>query len=374
MRSEPVFRQLMKAFLLAVFWALTVPASPGANLKPETLKAWQVYADATEHRIAQELSSERKFLAQDFQAKIDPAADRQALYKGDLLAYKMESRNSQGEKIQVPEGMIHHWGGSVFIPGVDLAFVFSRVADPTAQEIRQEDVLQSKVLVRKPGYLRLFLKLQRSKIVTVVYNTEHEIQYQRRSENRAWSNSKAVKIAELANPNSPEETEKPQGQDRGFLWRLNSYWRYEQTNGGVIVECESISLSRALPKALQVLIRPIIDSVAKESMQRTLESLRERILLGSRGRQEGMELSGRGISCYMDLLPKMQVNIILSDHNVEKAVETIIEAARTGKKGDGLIIIYPVEFAIRIRTGERGADALMVANDINIRRSERESG
>lgn len=124
MRSEPVFRQLMKAFLLAVFWALTVPASPGANLKPETLKAWQVYAEATEHRIAQELSSERKFLAQDFQAKIDPAADRQALYKGDLLAYKMESRNSQGEKIQVPEGMIHHWGGSVFIPGVDLAFVF----------------------------------------------------------------------------------------------------------------------------------------------------------------------------------------------------------------------------------------------------------
>lgn len=297
MRSEPVFRQLMKAFLLAVFWALIVPASPGANLKPETLKAWQEYAEATEHRIAQELSAQNKFLAQDFQPDLKTAAERQAMHKGGIPVVKMESRNSQGEQIQVPEGMIHHWRGSVFIPGVDLAFVFSRVADPTAQEIRQEDVLQSKVLVRKPCYLRLFLKLQRSKIVTVVYNTEHEIQYQRRSENRAWSNSRAVKIAELANPNSPEETEKPQGQDRGFLWRLNSYWKYEQTNGGVIVECESISLSRALPKALQVLIRPIIDSVAKESMQRTLESLRERILLGGRERQEGMELSGRGISC-----------------------------------------------------------------------------
>jgi hypothetical protein len=224
------------------------------------------------------LSSETKFLAQDFQPAVNPAADRQALYQGDILTVKMESRNVQREKIRVPDGMIHHWRGSVFIPGVDLAYVFSRVADPTAQEIRQEDVLQSKVLARKPGYLRLFLKLQRSKIVTVVYNTEHEVQYQSRSESQAWSNSRAVRIAELANANSPEEREKPEGQDRGFLWRLNSYWRYEQLNGGVIVECESISLSRDLPKALEIMIRPIIDRVARESMRRTLESLRERTL------------------------------------------------------------------------------------------------
>jgi nitrogen regulatory protein P-II 1 len=88
------------------------------------------------------------------------------------------------------------------------------------------------------------------------------------------------------------------------------------------------------------------------------------------GRQGGIELSWRGTSYHMDLLPKMQVNIVLSDHNVEKAVEAITKAARTGKEGDGLIFIYPVEDVIRIRTGERGREALMYPDDIDVRRRE----
>jgi len=89
------------------------------------------------------------------------------------------------------------------------------------------------------------------------------------------------------------------------------------------------------------------------------------------GRQGGVELSWRGTSYHMDLLPKMQVNIILSDHNVEKAIETITSAARTGKEGDGLIIVYPVEDVVRIRTGERGREALMYPDDIDVRRGEK---
>jgi nitrogen regulatory protein P-II 1 len=67
----------------------------------------------------------------------------------------------------------------------------------------------------------------------------------------------------------------------------------------------------------------------------------------------------------MDLLPKMQVNIVLSDHNVEKTIETIIKATRTGKEGDGIIFVYPVEDVIRIRTGESGRDALQYKGDID---------
>ncbi len=89
------------------------------------------------------------------------------------------------------------------------------------------------------------------------------------------------------------------------------------------------------------------------------------------GRQGGVELSWRGTYYHMDLLPKMQVNIVLSDHNVEKAVEAITQAARTGKEGDGLIFVYPVEDVIRIRTGERGREALMYPDDIDVRRGEK---
>ena len=84
------------------------------------------------------------------------------------------------------------------------------------------------------------------------------------------------------------------------------------------------------------------------------------------GRQGGVELSGRTGTYRVDLLPRVQINIVLSDHNVEKTIETIQEAAQTGSIGDGLIFVYPVEEVIRIRTGERGHDALTYAGDIDM--------
>ena len=88
------------------------------------------------------------------------------------------------------------------------------------------------------------------------------------------------------------------------------------------------------------------------------------------GRQGGIDQSWRGETYRLDLLPKIQVNIVLSDHNVEKTVEAITRASRTGREGDGVIFIYPVEDVVRIRTGERGHAALMYPNDIDARKRE----
>ena len=85
------------------------------------------------------------------------------------------------------------------------------------------------------------------------------------------------------------------------------------------------------------------------------------------GRQGGIELAGRIGTYKVDLLPRVQLNIILSDHNVRKTIETIQEAAQTGDIGDGLIFVYPVEDVIRIRTGERGREALAYEGDIDMR-------
>ena len=86
------------------------------------------------------------------------------------------------------------------------------------------------------------------------------------------------------------------------------------------------------------------------------------------GRQGGITMAWRTGTYKVDLLPRYQLNIVLSDHNVEKAVETIRKAAHTGQVGDGVIFIYPVEDVIRIRTNERGSDALKYAGDIDERR------
>jgi hypothetical protein len=276
--NRHVLNSALKTVLLAAaIMAPSVARLTAAELQPVTLKAWNAYVKATEQRIARELRSADGFLVLDFQQATQAALERRAVLAGEISVKKMQTVDPVGEKIPVPDGMIHHWRGSVFIPGASLEEIVSRVTNPDLNDAHQEDVLQVGVLERGPDSLRIYLKLQRSKFVTVVYNTEHTVRVCRYGETRAASTSVATKIAELEMPNSDREQEKPEGHDRGFLWRLNSYWRYEQVTGGVIVECESISLSRGVPALLEFVIRPLIDKTARESMCRTLDSMRGRM-------------------------------------------------------------------------------------------------
>jgi nitrogen regulatory protein P-II 1 len=115
--------------------------------------------------------------------------------------------------------------------------------------------------------------------------------------------------------------------------------------------------------------------IREEAVTAVKDALREAGIIGlnvsearGHGRQGGIDLSWRGTSYQMDLIPKAQINIVLSDRNLEKAIDVICAAARTGKQGDGLIFVYPVEDVVRIRTGERGSEALMYPDDIDARR------
>jgi hypothetical protein len=184
----------------------------------------------------------------------------------------MESLDAQERKIELPSALVHHWRGDVFIPGTTVAQIVSQLEAGISPQ--QEYVLQSRVLERGPERLKVSLKLQRKKFVTVVYNTEHVVTFARYGSARATSTSTATRIAELADAGTSAERELPMGEDRGFLWRLNAYWRYQDVAGGVIAECESISLSRDVPPVVRYLVNPLVESTAKESMVRTLRTLR----------------------------------------------------------------------------------------------------
>lgn len=121
--------------------------------------------------------------------------------------------------------------------------------------------------------------------------------------------------------------------------------------------------------------RKIEAIIREEALDAVKDALREIGIVGmnvfeirGHGRQGGVDMSWRGTTYKMDLLPKIQLNIVLSDHNVEKTVEAITKAARTGREGDGIIFITPVDDVVRIRTGERGHDALMYPGDIDSRK------
>ena len=171
----------------------------------------------------------------------------------------------------MPDALVHHWRGAVLLPGVTLDSVFAGLK--SGMEIKQDDVLQFRVIERGADRLKTFLRLQRKKFVTAVYNTEHEVTFARESKTRASSRSVATKIAEVSSPGTPSERELAPSADHGYLWKLNAYWRYEQVAGGVIAECESISLSRDIPFLL-ARRWPLVSSTARESLERTLLSLR----------------------------------------------------------------------------------------------------
>ncbi len=86
------------------------------------------------------------------------------------------------------------------------------------------------------------------------------------------------------------------------------------------------------------------------------------------GRQGGITLVGRAGAYQVNMLPKMQINIVLSDHNLEDAIEVILKSAYTGEPGDGIIFVYPVDEVIRVRTRERGQGAMMYPGDIDAKK------
>ncbi len=123
------------------------------------------------------------------------------------------------------------------------------------------------------------------------------------------------------------------------------------------------------------MLKKIEAIIREEKLQDVKEALNQIGIRGmnisevrGQGRQGGIELVGRSGSYQVDMLPKIQLNIVLSEHNLSETIEAIVQAARTGGAGDGLIFVYPVEEVIRIRTGERGREAVMYPGDIDERK------
>ncbi len=246
-----------------------------ADLRAETIAAWEHYIALTEARIDRELGLEDDawFLAQDFRE--DGVEDRGKVLAGEVRIDRLETRDADGDKPDIPSGAIHHWLGRVLVPDVTLDQLMHAVMGAVPPHEMQPDVLESRILEQEGDRRRVFLRLRRESVVTVYYHTHHDIVFARRGAGRASSRSVASRIVELEDAETPDEREKPVGQDRGYLWRLNSYWRYQEVDGGVIVECESISLSRSIPAMVGWMIRPIINRTARETLAATLTSMSE---------------------------------------------------------------------------------------------------
>ncbi len=262
--------------LTVVFWSGSARA---AKLESSTEKAWNAYIAFTEARIDSELGSPDGFLLMQFLDPSERTECEREVRAGDVCVLERHTLDDEGNKIAVPYGMIHHWYGTVYVPGVSVDRVIELVQAYDKAANYYTEVEDSQLLSREGDQFDIFLRLRRTKVITVHYATVHRVDYHRRDDAHISSRSVATRIREIAKPGEPNESEKPEGDDRGFLWRLNSYWRFQETEEGTFVECESVSLSRDVPAAVRWLVKNFLDSVPKESLESTLFQIRDRLLI-----------------------------------------------------------------------------------------------
>ena len=247
-----------------------------ATLQAKTVRDFAKYVAAVEARRSSEIVKNEPFLDIDRQSPQEHARTMAALRRGEVIVTRAAARDASSNEIAIDGGLINHWRGTVFVPKVKLDHLLRVLQEPQSDQHKQEDVLSSRVLARDGDTQKVYLRLRRTKFVTVVYDTEYDVEYKRLGTDRAYSNSISTKVVEIENAGTKTERALPEGNDHGYMWRLNSYWRYKQVDDGVLVEVESLTLSRDLPAIIGPLIRPIVNSTARESMSRTLASVRAR--------------------------------------------------------------------------------------------------
>jgi hypothetical protein len=247
------------------------------SLQPATEAAFDRYVQLSEGRMHQDLQV-GSFLWADtlLPAQRDDVVRR--LQRGEVVTQKLETLDS-GASLAVPGGLIHHWIGTVFVPGATLDQTLTLLQDYDQHfRVYSPNVVRSRLIRRDRDDFKIYLQLRQKKVITVILDSEYDVHYSRLDATRATSRSSSVRINEVETAGESDERVKPAGKDNGYLWRLNSYWRLWERDGGVYVQLEAISLTRSIPEGLGWLVRPFVTSIPEESLAFTLGRTRDALV------------------------------------------------------------------------------------------------
>ncbi len=269
------FRPAMFTALLLLGCGFATAEATADQPGADTTAAFDRYTRLTAGRVETELRKDGPYLWVDLQPPANRTRHMAALRRGDVVIERLETRDN-GKAIEAPGGIIHHWIGVAFVPGVTLDQYLAFVKDyDRHQQYFTPYVQRSRLLERDGDFFRVLLRFHKTKAgVTAVHDTWHDVRYFRLSATRGGSATTTTKILEVENPGKPDEKHRSPEDDRGYLWRLDTWWRFEERDGGVYVQCESVSLSRGIPFGFGWLVGPFVKSIPRESLTFTLGQTR----------------------------------------------------------------------------------------------------
>src|SRR5271169_1414661 len=265
------------AVVFAACLALAEPAN-AADLQPQTAQAYDRYIELTAAQVDPELTQQGPYLWVERLPAAQRATDEEQLRNGQSVIERLETLDS-GKPIATPGGIIHHWIGTVFVPGATLAQTLSFMQDYDHKvDYFKPDIVRSKILRHDGDDYFVLLRFYKKKIITTVIDTDQEVHYHLVDGTHAYSRSRTTRVQEVENAGKSGETLEAEGHDRGFLWRMNTYWRFEEKDGGTYVECQAISLTRDIPTGLGWMVGSFVTSVPRESLTSTLTTARAALL------------------------------------------------------------------------------------------------
>lgn len=266
--------------LVLVFWILPGLAESSAHaveLKPETVAAYDRYIEATEARMDRDLGL-NQFLVIDRLPDFQRQEAYDQLKRGQVYIEELHTLKDN-TPIHVPSGLIHHWVGVTFIPEATLSETIAVLRDyENEPNIYRPEIRRSKLIEQNGNESKIYLQFYSKSIVTVVLNAYFDITETQIGSTRVQSASRSTRIVEVVNPGSPNEQERTDGNDHGYMWRLCSYWRIEEKDGGVYIQNESITLTRTVPPLLAWLVNPLTKSIPRDVLRDMLTDTQKAVL------------------------------------------------------------------------------------------------
>jgi hypothetical protein len=251
---------LLKTILAFTF--LIACISPAYTEEPEQARtAYKNYIATLEARLDKQNASREGFLWLD-----QDASRRDAARQGKFPVQQIHAP-------QIDGGTIEDWIGGAFLPNATLEQVLKVDQDyANYGKYYAPEIVEARLLSHQGNTYRVFYRLKKHKIVTVVLDTIHDIEFFPLSSDRYFIRSRSVSVREVRDAGQRDEKVLPEGEGLGFLWAMNSYWRVEQRDGGVYIECEVVTLARSIPFGMGAMLRPTIESFASESLSNTLQA------------------------------------------------------------------------------------------------------
>jgi hypothetical protein len=238
------------------------PVSLIAEPTPAAVAAFNSYISTVEARLAQQHRSPNGFISSLAQSET-------RLRQGELIIEQITPSTSA----DLPGATLYHWRGTAFAPGAKAAD-FERLMknfDAYPQKFSPQ-VLQSEILSQQDDHFQVVMRVRQKHVITVVMDTTYDVTFARLDALRGYSISRSTQISEIDAPGTRHEHALSPSEEHGFLWRLYTYWTYEERDGGLYMQIESVSLTRSIPTGLGWAIGPFVESVPRESLEFTLRS------------------------------------------------------------------------------------------------------